>query len=115
LSFYTQPKPEGTYGPGHRCIDLDAAEGMLVLDVVAGKIAHVEVFNRNDIRRKLLATLREDVTRFCSGPHDVRVNQDLQFRRYCQGCLPFADLPYSSSGYPASYYGKSAKAKQPWQ
>ena len=57
LSFYTQPKPEGTYGPGHRCIDLDAAEGMLVLDVVAGKIAHVEVLNRNDIRRKLLATL----------------------------------------------------------
>ena len=56
-SFYTQPKPEGTYGPGHRCIDLDAAEGMLVLDVVAGKIAHVEVLNRDDIRRKLLAAL----------------------------------------------------------
>jgi hypothetical protein len=56
-SFYTQPKPEGTYGPGHRCIDLDAAEGMLVLDVVAGKIAHVEVLNRDDIRRKLLPAL----------------------------------------------------------
>ena len=56
-SFYTQPKPEGTYGPDHRCIDLDAAEGMLLLDVVKGKIAHVEVLNRNDIRRKLLAVL----------------------------------------------------------
>jgi hypothetical protein len=56
-SFYTQPKPEGRYGPSHRCMDLDAAEGMLILDVVAGKIAHVEVLNRNDIRQKLLAAI----------------------------------------------------------
>lgn len=28
-SFYTQPKPEGSYGPGHRCLDLDAAEGWI--------------------------------------------------------------------------------------
>lgn len=55
-SFYTQPKPEGRYGTSHRCIDLDAAEGMLVLDVVAGTIAHVEVLNRDDIRQKLVAT-----------------------------------------------------------
>src|SRR5882762_2581472 len=54
-SFYTQPKPEGSYGPGHRCLDLDAAEGMLVLDVVAGTIAHVEVLNRYEIRQKLIA------------------------------------------------------------
>jgi len=54
-SFYTQPKPEGGYGPGHRCLDLDAAEGMLVLDVVAGTIAHVEVLNRYEIRQKLIA------------------------------------------------------------
>ena len=56
-SFYTQPKPEGSYGPGHRCLDLDAAEGMLVLDVVAGTIAHVEILNRNDIRQTLIAAL----------------------------------------------------------
>jgi hypothetical protein len=56
-SFYTQPKPEGGYGPGHRCLDLDAAKGMLVLDVVAGTIAHVEVLNRNDIRQTLIAAL----------------------------------------------------------
>jgi hypothetical protein len=53
-SFYTQPKPEGHYGPGHRCMDLDAAEGMLLVDVVGGKIAHVEILNRADVRRKLL-------------------------------------------------------------
>src|SRR5271154_3729516 len=54
-SFYTQPKPEGRYGPGHRCMDLDAAEGMLLVDVVEGKIAHVEILNRGDVRRSLLA------------------------------------------------------------
>ena len=54
-SFYTQPKPEGGYDPGHRCLDLDAAEGMLVLDVVAGTIAHVEVLNRYEIRQRLIA------------------------------------------------------------
>lgn len=54
-SFYTQPKPEGRYGPDHRCIDLDATEGMLILDVVAEKIAHVEVLNRYDLREKILA------------------------------------------------------------
>jgi hypothetical protein len=56
-SFYTQPKPEGHYGPAHRCMDLDAAEGMLLVDVVDGKIAHVEILNRVDVRRRLLAAL----------------------------------------------------------
>jgi hypothetical protein len=56
-SFYTQPKPEGSYGPGHRSMDLDAAEGMVILDVVAGTIAHVEVLYRDDIRQKLFAAL----------------------------------------------------------
>jgi hypothetical protein len=54
-SFYTRPKPEGHYGPGHRCMDLDAAEGMLLVDLVEGKIAHIEILNRVDVRRKLLA------------------------------------------------------------
>ncbi len=30
-SFYTQPKPEGHYGVGHDCMDLDASEGMILL------------------------------------------------------------------------------------
>lgn len=56
-SFYTQPKPQGAYGPGHRCIELEPTEGMLILDVVKDRIAHVEVLNRNEIREKLLAAL----------------------------------------------------------
>ena len=56
-SFYTQPKPEGAYGPGHRCMELVPAEGMLILDVVAGTIAHIELLHRNDIRQKLLDVL----------------------------------------------------------
>jgi hypothetical protein len=56
-SFYTQPKPKGAYGPGYRNIALTPAKGMLILDVVDGVIANVEVLYRNDIREKLLALL----------------------------------------------------------
>jgi len=56
-SFYTQPKPEGSYGPGLETIELDAAIGMLILDVVQGKIAHVEVLNNDRNRQKLFAAL----------------------------------------------------------
>jgi len=54
-SFYTQPKPEGAYGPNHRSLVLDAAEGMIILDVVSGLIAYVEVLNRDDVRKPLTA------------------------------------------------------------
>jgi len=54
-SFYTQPKPPGSYGPDHSCVELGAEEGMVVLDVVAGSIAHVEVLYRDDVRRMLIA------------------------------------------------------------
>jgi hypothetical protein len=37
-TFYTQPKPEGGYGPGHWNVGLTPDEGMLILDVVTGKI-----------------------------------------------------------------------------
>jgi hypothetical protein len=56
-SFYTRPKPEGAYGPDHECFDLDAATGMIILDVVSGVIAHVEVLNREDIRKQLISAL----------------------------------------------------------
>jgi len=39
------------------CMDLDAAEGMLLLDVVSGTIAHFEVLYRDEIRKKLIAAL----------------------------------------------------------
>ena len=53
-SFYTVPKPEGAWGVGHENIVLDAEEGMLVLDTVGGKIVHVEILDRDEIREKLL-------------------------------------------------------------
>jgi hypothetical protein len=56
-SFYTQPKPNGAYGPGHRNVILEPANGMLILDVVNDVIAHVEILHRDDIRQKLLAAL----------------------------------------------------------
>jgi hypothetical protein len=52
-TFYTQPKPNGSFGPGHRNVRLMPTEGMLILDVVAGEIACVEVLDREDVRQKL--------------------------------------------------------------
>jgi hypothetical protein len=52
-TFHTQPKPNGAYGPGHRNVRLMHEEGMLILDIVAGEIACVEVLDRDDVRRKL--------------------------------------------------------------
>jgi hypothetical protein len=57
-TFYTQPKPEGAYGPGHRNLRLMPNEGtLLILDVVRGEIACVEVLDREDVREKLIAVL----------------------------------------------------------
>jgi hypothetical protein len=52
-TFYTQPKPEGSFGPGHRNVALTPDEGMLILDVVGEEIACVEVLDRPSIRDKL--------------------------------------------------------------
>lgn len=52
--FYVLPKPKGAYGPGHRNVALAPQEGTLILDVVADKIAAVEVLYRDEIRRRLL-------------------------------------------------------------
>jgi hypothetical protein len=38
-------------------MDLDAVTGMVILDVVAGRIAHVEVLNRDDTRKRLIAAI----------------------------------------------------------
>lgn len=56
-TFYTTPTPMGGFGPGHRNVALTPDKGMLILDVVAGEIACVEVLNREDVRKKLLAVL----------------------------------------------------------
>jgi hypothetical protein len=56
-TFYTQPKPNGGYGHGHRNVALTPNVGMVILDVVAEEIACVEVLDRHDVREKLDAVL----------------------------------------------------------
>ncbi|MEU1284033.1 hypothetical protein [Kitasatospora sp. NPDC005856] len=49
--FRTAPHPVGQpFGPGHRCVTLSPADGMLVLDVVDGRIMYVEVLDREPLR-----------------------------------------------------------------
>jgi hypothetical protein len=49
-SFYTAPPPNGAYGPGHRNVPLFPKLGMLILDVVHGRIMFVEVLDRPPLR-----------------------------------------------------------------
>ena len=49
-SFYTGPKPDGAYGPGHRNVLLDPPwAGYLILDVVDDEIVFVEVLYRTPL------------------------------------------------------------------
>ncbi len=57
-TFYTAPRPDGTYGPGHRNVVVDVKKGMVILDVVDGRIACVEVLHRGDVRRELAEAYR---------------------------------------------------------
>jgi hypothetical protein len=54
---YAQPKPQGSYGFGHRNVALSPKTGMIILDVVDAKIACIEVLYRDEIRQKLLEIL----------------------------------------------------------
>ncbi|MFJ9833377.1 hypothetical protein ACIRU2_18640 [Streptomyces sp. NPDC101169] len=46
-SIHTAVRPKGEpYGEGHRCVPLLPEEGMLVLDVVQGRIMYIEVLDR---------------------------------------------------------------------
>jgi hypothetical protein len=56
-TFYTEPRPQGSYGPNHRNVELSPAKGMIILDVVGAKIACVEVLYRDEIRKDLHAAL----------------------------------------------------------
>lgn len=51
-SFYTEPRPDGAYGPGHSNISLFTDHGMIVLDVVNGYIMFVEVLNFPPLREQ---------------------------------------------------------------
>jgi hypothetical protein len=56
-AFYTQPKPQGAYGPEHSNIELETKTGMIILDVVSGRIAKIEVLYRDDVRCALRASI----------------------------------------------------------
>jgi hypothetical protein len=56
-TFYVQPKPRSAWNPDHRNVVLEPEKGMLILDVVEGKVACVEALFRDEIRPKLLALL----------------------------------------------------------
>ena len=53
-SFYTGPKPDGSWGPGHENVLPSIDDGMVVLDVVDGIIRYVEVLHRDDVRQIIL-------------------------------------------------------------
>jgi len=56
-SFYTQPKTHGAYVGDYYTIEVEPEEGMILLDVLNTKIAHVEVLYRDEIRKTLLSRI----------------------------------------------------------
>jgi hypothetical protein len=56
-SFYTAPRPDGKYGPGHENIELEPTEGRIILDVVDGRLMQVEVLSRPEFRHVLRLAL----------------------------------------------------------
>ncbi|MFG2772775.1 hypothetical protein [Streptomyces sp. NPDC048350] len=52
-SIRTADHPQGQpYGPGHRCLPLSPSEGMLILDVVDGRILYIEILDRPPMHRQ---------------------------------------------------------------
>ncbi|WP_264714998.1 hypothetical protein [Limobrevibacterium gyesilva] len=52
-TFYTAPRPAGSYGPNHRTIALVPAQGMLSVDVVGNDIVAIEALYRDDLKAKI--------------------------------------------------------------
>jgi hypothetical protein len=52
-TFYTQPKSERMHGPRRSCIEVTPKQGMLILDILDGKISGVEVLFRDEFRQQL--------------------------------------------------------------
>lgn len=64
-SFYTGPRPDGAFGPGHRNILLDPTKGMMILDVVDDVIRYVELIDRPDIQEALHSSSNLATKPFC--------------------------------------------------
>jgi hypothetical protein len=44
-SFYTQPKPDGRYGPTHWGFVLSSPKGLIVFDILGDTIAFIEILD----------------------------------------------------------------------
>ena len=68
-SFYTGPRPDGPWGHGHKNVTPQTATGMVILDVVDGRIRYVEVLDRDDVK-SVISALAERATE--AGPSPPR-------------------------------------------
>ena len=60
-SFYTGPRPDGPWAAQHRNVTPETATGMVILDVVDGRIRFVEVLHREDMK-SVISALTEKAT-----------------------------------------------------
>lgn len=56
-TFYTQFRSKDGYAPDHRNVVLSPKEGMLILDVIEGRIVCVEALYRDEIRQAIVAAV----------------------------------------------------------
>lgn len=56
-TFYTAPHSSDGFGPGHENVLADVRGGLVVLDVIDGRIHCVEVLDRKDVRDLLAAVV----------------------------------------------------------
>jgi hypothetical protein len=54
--FYTAPPPSGSYGPGLTNVILPADRGLILLDIMNGRIVAIDVLDRPDVKRALDAS-----------------------------------------------------------
>src|SRR5207244_2710632 len=55
-SFYTESRPQGGWGPGHRNVEIDLQSdtgSMVILDVVDDRITYVEVLSWDAVRDRV--------------------------------------------------------------
>jgi hypothetical protein len=56
-TIYTIQKPDGAWSEGHYTLPLGPKRGMIFVDIVNGRIAEVEILDRNELREKVLKIL----------------------------------------------------------
>lgn len=60
-SIYPGPRPDGPWVAQHRNVTPETATGMVILDVVDGRIRYVEVLHRDDVK-SVISALTEQAT-----------------------------------------------------